>query len=79
MTDRSRRILRYSLKGMAAGTAWARMEANRHYPSDVLFAAAMSHFLSAFIHDAFMGLDHPATVSFNRESDGLSFQIGWRF
>jgi len=79
MSDQSRRVLRYSFKGMAAGTAWARVEANRHYPSDVLFAAAMSHFLSAFIHDAFMGLDNPVALSFAREKNGLSLQLGWHF
>ncbi len=79
LSDRSRRYLRYTFKGMAAGTAWARVEAERHYPSDVLFAAAMSHFLSAFIHDAFMGLDNPVAVSFSQVEGGLSFQVGWRF
>ena len=79
ISDRSRRHLRYGFKGLAAATAWARVEAKRHYPSDVLFAAAMSHFLSAFIHDAFMGLDSPVSVSFAREEEGLSMQFGWRF
>ncbi len=79
MSEKSRRLLRYTFKGMAAGTAWARVEANSHYPSDVLFAAAMSHFLSAFIHDAFMGLDDGTAVSFTNGLDGMTLQIGWRF
>jgi len=41
---------------LATGTAWARVEGHRHYPSDVLAGSALSHFLIAFIHDAFMGL-----------------------
>jgi hypothetical protein len=38
----------------ATGVAWARVEAGGHYPSDVLAGAALGHFISAFIYDAFM-------------------------
>jgi PAP2 superfamily len=48
---------------LAAGTAWARVEAKKHYPSDVLAGAALGSFLSAFIHDAFMGLDQRTDLS----------------
>jgi membrane-associated phospholipid phosphatase len=41
---------------LATGVGWARVEAGKHYPSDVLVGAALGHFLSAFIYDAFMGL-----------------------
>jgi len=41
---------------LATGVAWARVEAGKHYPSDVLAGAALGHFLSAFIYDAFMGV-----------------------
>ena len=41
---------------LATGVGWARVEAGKHFPSDVLAGAALGHFLSAFIHDAFMGL-----------------------
>jgi hypothetical protein len=44
---------------LATGVGWARVEAGKHYPSDVLVGAALGHFLSAFIYDAFIGLpDH---------------------
>ena len=46
---------------LASGTAWARVEGGRHFPSDVLAGAAIGHFLSAFIHDAVLGL--PDTFS----------------
>ena len=42
--------------GVAAGTAWARVEGEHHFPSDVLAGAAIGHFLTAFFYDAFMGL-----------------------
>lgn len=39
---------------IAGATAWLRVEANRHYPSDVLFGYALGHFLGAFFNDAFI-------------------------
>jgi len=42
---------------LAVGTAWARVEAKKHFPSDVMAGAALGSFISAFVHDAFMGLD----------------------
>jgi hypothetical protein len=41
---------------LATSVGWARVEAGKHYPSDVLVGAGLGHFLSAFIYDAFMGL-----------------------
>jgi len=31
---------------------------DKHNPSDVLAGYALGHFLSAFINDAFLGLEH---------------------
>lgn len=50
--------IRIGLYTFATGTAWARVEANVHYPTDVLTGAALGNFLSRFIHDAFLGLEH---------------------
>jgi membrane-associated phospholipid phosphatase len=41
---------------LASGSAWARVEGGKHFPSDVWAGAALGHFLSAFIHDAFIGI-----------------------
>ena len=41
---------------LATSVAWARVEGRNHYPSDVLVGAALGNFLSAFIHDALLGL-----------------------
>jgi hypothetical protein len=49
---------------LASGVAWARVEGQRHYPSDVLAGAALGHFLTAFIHDAFMNLPEDGNVDF---------------
>ncbi|MHB8481356.1 MAG: phosphatase PAP2 family protein [Nitrospiria bacterium] len=52
---------------LAAGTAWARVEAKEHFPSDVLAGAALGNFISIFIHDAFLGLDENAPVALSVE------------
>lgn len=49
---------------LASGVAWARVEAQRHYPSDVLAGAALGHFLTAFIHDAFLNLPEDRDAEF---------------
>jgi membrane-associated phospholipid phosphatase len=41
---------------LATTVAWSRVEAGKHFPSDVLVGAALGHFITAFIYDAFMGL-----------------------
>jgi len=50
---------RISLGTIAAATAWARVEAYQHYPSDVLAGIALGHFFGAFLTDAFLGADNP--------------------
>jgi hypothetical protein len=47
---------------LTAGTAWARVEAKRHYPADILAGMAIGHFISAFVNDAFLGLDNSRGV-----------------
>ena len=46
-------------------TAWARVEAGRHYPTDVLAGAALGNFISLFIYDAFFEKDSNVHVMFN--------------
>jgi membrane-associated phospholipid phosphatase len=48
---------------ITAGTAWARVEAKRHYPADILAGMAIGHFLSSFVNDAFLGLDTTRDVA----------------
>jgi membrane-associated phospholipid phosphatase len=47
---------------MASGVAWARVEGAQHFPSDVLAGAAIGHFLSAVIHDVFLGIPQAQRV-----------------
>ncbi len=54
LTARQKKYWQVGSYALAGLTGWARIEANRHYPSDVLFGYALGHFLAAFINDAFI-------------------------
>ena len=65
----TKKVMRYSANTVAGLTAWARVEAKKHYPTDVLVGAALGHFISAVIHDSMMGLDTPVQVGVNLDGD----------
>jgi predicted small secreted protein len=48
---------------LATTVAWSRIEAGKHFPSDVLIGAALGHFITALIYDAFMGLPEDGRFS----------------
>ena len=53
---------RFGLGTLTAATAWARVDADQHYPSDVLAGIALGHFFGVFITGAFLGVDDPNRV-----------------
>ncbi len=69
------------LGAIALGTAWARVEAKRHYPSDVLAGIALGHFLSAFVNDAFLGIGKKREVTPTAEisREGVRVGVSWNF
>jgi membrane-associated phospholipid phosphatase len=70
-----------SLGVLTAATAWARVEANQHFPSDVLAGIALGHFFGAFVSDAFMGLDEPGkgVVLFEPLREGAAVMVRFGF
>lgn len=50
---------------LGSTVAWARVEAQAHYPSDVLAGAALGNFLSATVHDSFLNLPKEKTYGFS--------------
>ena len=54
MADWARTGLTVAVYGVAAGTAWARVEAEEHHITDVLVGYALGHFVAAFMHEAFL-------------------------
>jgi membrane-associated phospholipid phosphatase len=69
------------LGAVAAATAWARVEANFHYPSDVLGGIAIGRFFGVFFTDAFLGLDNPgnAMVLFEPSREGAVALVRFNF
>ena len=59
--------LRVGFTALTLTTAWARVEAKAHYPSDVLAGMALGHFFGAFINDAFLGTNSPKNFLFSVE------------
>lgn len=51
-----------------AATAWARVEAGSHYPSDVLAGAALGNFIAILLHDAF--LTSNTNITMQKDSHG---------
>ncbi|MBN1142317.1 MAG: phosphatase PAP2 family protein [Deltaproteobacteria bacterium] len=45
------------LTALPLATGWARVEAGKHYPGDVLAGVALGNFFGMFINDVFMGID----------------------
>jgi PAP2 superfamily len=65
--------------GMASGTLWARLEGERHYPSDILTGYAVGSFIAGFVFDSLMNLDEGEQFSILPMNNQVSVQYGWRF
>lgn len=53
-SERSVGQVSLGLDALTGATAWARIEADQHYPSDVLAGMALGHFMGAFFNAAFL-------------------------
>jgi len=66
---------------LATSVAWARVEGEKHFPTDVLVGAALGNFTTRFIYDAFIGTEPDDRFSFHVEpslSGGKLF-LSWSF
>jgi membrane-associated phospholipid phosphatase len=81
LSKRSRTLLRVGLASVTAGTAWARVEAGRHFPSDVLAGIALGHFLGAFFNDAFVGAGEGDRFALAVEPsrEGVMLSLRWAY
>jgi len=48
-------VIDVALNALTLFTGWSRVEGNAHYPTDILFGAALGNFIGAFINDSFLG------------------------
>ena len=70
----TRKILNNSLDGLTALTAWARVEAGMHYPSDVLSGWALGYFI-AQIANTFIAPDSKTIVIPQAVYEGAGIQL----
>jgi hypothetical protein len=70
--------LRLGLTGLAAGTAWARVEAGVHFPSDVLAGAALGNIMGRLIQGAFLGEQENLRVDVYFGDDSASLWLSFR-
>ena len=67
--------LRAGALSLSAATGWARVEAKKHYPSDVLVGAALGHLMGIFFNNAFLGLDTAGDYALRVEPLAGGFSI----
>ena len=70
MPDWARTTLQIGLHGTAAATGWARVEAEKHYPTDVLVGYAVGQFIGRFFHEAFFNDGAGSSVHFSPAPGG---------
>jgi membrane-associated phospholipid phosphatase len=80
-SDTAITVTQIGLGALTAATAWARVEANQHYPSDVLAGIALGHFFGAFFTDAFIGIDNPRNIMvlFEPSKEGVIATVRFAF
>lgn len=78
MPDTAKTASNIGLYTMVALSAWGRVEAGAHYPTDALAGVAIGSLVTAFINDTFMGLDGAAGGAAVALYDGRNFYLGYR-
>jgi membrane-associated phospholipid phosphatase len=61
------------------GTAWARVEAGAHYPSDVLAGAALGNFTALFLQKVMLPHDSPLYFSYDPLSSTMMGGVAYEF
>jgi hypothetical protein len=66
---------------LASATGWARVEAEKHFPTDVLAGAALGNFVTTIIHDGFLNLPEESDAGFYLEPSprGVALTLWWGF
>lgn len=77
--DSTRLIMQIGTKSIAFATGWARVEAKKHYPSDILAGIAISNFLTSFVHDSFMGLDTNMNIGVELSKNQSMLRLAWSY
>jgi membrane-associated phospholipid phosphatase len=77
LEDRTRRALDIGLDVLTVGTAWSRVEAGEHFPSDTLVSIALGNFVASFVNDAFLGATDDSSAKFAIATTGDGPALRW--
>ncbi|MDN5849596.1 MAG: phosphatase PAP2 family protein [Nitrococcus sp.] len=75
----ARRGSSIALHTLAGATGWARVEAEKHYVSDVLIGFALGHFIGRFMHEAFLESGAIVEVGAQPLPGGAALSVGVSF
>lgn len=75
----SRRTARWIAGTGLAVNGWARLEAEQHYPSDVLVGMALGHYLAEFFSRAFMPGNDNTLLRLQWQDDGAAVHLHHQF
>jgi len=67
--------LKLGLYGLAGTTAWARLEARKHFPSDVFLGAALGNFISRFVLGAIWAVSGEPPMAIEGGADQIVFRL----
>jgi membrane-associated phospholipid phosphatase len=81
LNDTARRVLDVGLDALTYGTAWARVEAGFHFPSDTLVGLSLGNFSGAFFNDAFLRVPRTArpSLSMSLMPHGATLSVQLRY
>lgn len=80
LDEKQREIVTIGLHTVTAATAWARVEGEKHYPSDVLAAIGIANFITSFMHNTFLQPQgYNATISTQWQQTGYVLNFTYRF
>lgn len=81
VTPGARTAMKVGVDAVTVATAWARVEAGAHHPSDALFGMALGSFVGAWFNDAFLGNPGASRLVLSAEplQGGAAVRWGWRF
>ncbi|HUT69132.1 MAG TPA: phosphatase PAP2 family protein [Desulfatiglandales bacterium] len=71
--------LQVGLAALPYAAGWARVEANKHYPSDILVGVALGNFFGTFFNDAFLGIDSTVNIAVTVEPSQQALVVGLRW
>lgn len=79
MSNKNKISINIGVYTLAYGTAWARVEAEQHYPSDVLAGAALGNFLAVFFREMFLKENKLRISAQSSEGGGTELNVSYAF